>query len=217
MTRTAKTKIRIRPRLVAVLLAAIGVTFLYAIYPLHAEVNTAAAGQGSRSVSPKPGYTSDGALIRPEGYREWIYVGTPLTPNDLNPPEAPFPDFHNVYIHPSDYDHWKTTGAFRDGTVIIKELVNVGSKKATSGKGYFMGEYTGLEALIKDSKRFKDQPGYWAFFSFGHEYPLAESTQKRPLAECSACHQANGADDFVFTQYYPVLRAARPGKTSSKN
>lgn len=216
MTQT-RTRTSTKLRVVAVLLAALGVASLYVVFPLLAEVHTAAAVQGSRSVSPKPGYTPDGALIRPEGYREWIYVGTPLTPNDMNPPEAPFPDFHNVYIHPSDYDHWKTTGAFRDGTVIIKELVGVGAKKATSGKGYFMGEYIGLEALVKDSKRFKDQPGYWAFFSFGHEYPLADSTQKRPLAECSACHQANGADDYVFTQYYPVLRAARPTKTSSKN
>ncbi|MGI9534800.1 MAG: cytochrome P460 family protein, partial [Thermodesulfobacteriota bacterium] len=27
-----------------------------------------------------------------------------------------------------------------------------------------------------------------------------------------ACHQAAAADDWVFTQYYPVLRAAKPAK-----
>lgn len=27
---------------------------------------------------------------------------------------------------------------------------------------------------------------------------------------CSACHEVNAADDFVFTQFYPVLRAAKP-------
>ena len=65
-------------------------------------------------------------------------------------------------IHPSDFDHWKRTGTFPDGTVIVKELVLVGTKQAVSGKGYFMGEFKGLEAAIKDSKRFKDEPGYWA-------------------------------------------------------
>jgi len=30
-----------------------------------------------------------------------------------------------------------------------------------------------------------------------------------PTAACNACHKANAADDLVFTQYYPVLRAAR--------
>ena len=122
---------------------------------------------------PRPSFDKDGNLIRPDtSYREWVYVGTPLTPNDLNPPEAPFPDFHNVYIHPDDLDHYKRTGQFRDGTVLMKELVSVGSKRAVSGKGYFMGEFTGLEATIKDAKRFPDEPGNWAYFSFGHEYPL---------------------------------------------
>lgn len=158
----------------------------------------------------KPGYNAKGELLRPVGYREWIYVGTPITPNDMNPPAAPFPDFHNVYIHPGDYAHWKQTGKFRDGTVIVKELVAVGTKQATSGKGYFMGDFIGLETLVKDSKRFANEPGNWAFFSFGHKYPLAESTAPQPSFACSACHQGNAETDYVFTQYYPVLRAAKP-------
>ena len=165
---------------------------------------------------PKPGFNENGELIRPDvSYREWVYVGTPITPNDMNPPEAPFPDFHNVYIHPSDFDYWKRTGKFQDGTVLVKELVSVGSKKAVSGNGYFMGEFTGLEATIKDSKRFKDEPGNWAYFSFGHSYPLADSAAAFPAAACNACHAASAAEDFVFTQYYPILRAAK-GSSSGK-
>ena len=159
---------------------------------------------------PKPTFNANGELLRPDvSYREWVYVGTPLTPNDLNPPEANFPDFHNVYIHPSDFDHWKRTGQFRDGTVLVKELVSVGATAATSGNGYFMGEYIGLETTIKDSVRFPDEPGNWAYFSFGHSYPLADSAAAFPAAACNACHAAAAAEDFVFTQYYPVLRAAK--------
>ncbi len=161
---------------------------------------------------PKPSYNAKGELIQPVGYREWVYVGTPLTPNDLNPPEAAFPEFHNVYIHPADFDHYRKTGDFRDGTVIIKELVTVGSKQAVSGNGYFMGEFAGLEATIKDSKRFKDEPGNWAYFSFGHSLPYANTAAAFPTAACNACHAASAADDFVFTQYYPILRAAKGGK-----
>ena len=63
---------------------------------------------GHREEFPKPTFNDKGELIRPDiSYREWVYVGTPLTPNELNPPEAPFPEFHNVYIHPDDFDHWK--------------------------------------------------------------------------------------------------------------
>jgi hypothetical protein len=157
----------------------------------------------------KPDYTAQGALIRPEGYREWVYVGTPVTPNDLNPPAAPLHEFHNVYIHPTDFDYWKKTGTFTDGTVIVAESVSVGSRKATSGKGYFMGELVGLEAAVKDSGRFNDEPGNWAYFSFGQKHPLTDSAEKLPAVSCNFCHRANAEDDFVFTQYYPVLRAAR--------
>ena len=39
---------------------------------------------------------TDGELERPTGYREWIYVGTPVTPNDMNDGKAAFPEQHTV-------------------------------------------------------------------------------------------------------------------------
>ncbi len=159
---------------------------------------------------PHVEFAADGKLKRPEGYRKWIYVGTPLTPNDLNDGEAPFPEFHAVYIDPDSFAHYEKTGEFRDGTVMIKELIGVGDHEATSGKGYFMANFTGLEAAIKDSKRFKDEPGHWAYFSFGHKYPLKKEVAKNSVASCNKCHQDSAATDYVFSQYYPVLRAADP-------
>lgn len=184
--------------------------FTFTVTAVIAVAVLMAAPAPSEQMKPKPGFTADGKLMQPTGYREWVYVGTPLTPNDLNPPEAPFPEFHNVYIHPSDFAEYKKTGKFPDGTILIKELVSVSSKKATSGKGYFMGEFIGLEAAVKDSKRFPDEPGYWAYFSFGHKYPLAETTAKQAVATCNTCHGASAAEDYVFVQYYPVLHAAKP-------
>jgi hypothetical protein len=116
-----------------------------------------------------------------------------------------------VYIDPESWTHWKSTGEFREGAVLVKELVSVGSKKAVSGRGYFMGEFIGLEATIKSKDRFPNEPGNWAYFSFGHSYPLAQSAQAFPADDCNACHDASAADDWVFTQYYPVLRAAKGG------
>ena len=114
-------------------------------------------------------YTIDkGELQRPVGYREWIYVGTPLTPNDMNEGHAAFPEFHNVYIDPISWAHWKETGEFREGTILIKELVAVGSKAAVSGNGYFQGDFVGLEATIKSSEHFPDEPGNWAYTAFQH-------------------------------------------------
>jgi hypothetical protein len=86
----------------------------------------------------------------------------------------------------------------------------VGSKEATSGTGYFAGEFTGLEASIKDSKRFKDEPGHWAYFNFGTKFPLKAEVAKEDVASCNTCHQDSAEADWVFRQYYPVLRAAAP-------
>ena len=36
-------------------------------------------------------FDEQGKLVRPTGYRKWTYVGTPLTPNDMNNGKAPFP------------------------------------------------------------------------------------------------------------------------------
>ena len=154
-------------------------------------------------------FNNGGELLKPTGYRKWTYVGTPLTPNDMNGGNAPFPEFHNVYMNPDAYNHYEKTGDFPDGTVIVKELVSVGDKEATSGKGYFMGDFIGLEVSLKDKTRFKDEPGNWAYFSFGHKYPLKEKAKAQPAASCNECHDGSADDDWVFTQYYPVLRAAK--------
>ena len=178
-----------------------------AIHFVPTESVRAASGV---AVQAKPySFDSQGRLIRPVGYRQWVYVGTPLTPNDLNPPETSFPEFHNVYIDPVSYAHYAETGKFREGTILVKELISVGSKAAVSGNGYFMGEFVGLEATIKDSVLFPNEPANWAYFSFGHSYPLAEAAEAFPAAACNACHEASAQDDWVFTQYYPILRAAK--------
>jgi len=152
-----------------------------------------------------------GELNRPKGFRSWVYVGTPLTPNDMNNGKAAFPEFHNVYIDPVSYDHYKKTGTWREGTILIKELVSVGSKAAVSGNGYFMGDFIGLEATIKSKKHFPNEPGNWAYFSFTNptEGTLAETGKAFETNQCNACHNASAGDDFVFTQYYPVLSAAK--------
>ncbi|NNC98999.1 MAG: cytochrome P460 family protein [Gammaproteobacteria bacterium] len=152
-------------------------------------------------------FNASGELIRPEGWREWIYIGAPLTPNSLNPPKAAFPEFHSVYIDPASWAEYKQTGKFREGTVIAKELSTVGATEASSGNGFFMGEFSGYEIAYKSAQRFPDEPGNWAYFSFGHEPPYNATAKAMPTAACAACHQAFAAEDMVFTQYYPILGA----------
>jgi hypothetical protein len=153
-------------------------------------------------------------------WRDWPTIGSIVTPNALNGGEAPFPEFHIVYIDPRSFAHWKKTGTFREGTVIAKELTRIrapdganpdGSTNEVSGTGYFMGAYSGFEITIKSKALYPGEPGNWAYYSFGHNgEPYGATAKKQPAEACNACHEASAAEDFVFTQFYPVLSQAKP-------
>ena len=163
-------------------------------------------------------FNAENVVNAPKGYRQWIFVGSPLTPNALNDGSAPFPEFHNVYVEPSAFKHFVDTGEWAEGTQIAKELALVyqndndelGATFEVSGHGYQQGEFSGLELTVKDSARFPEMPGGWAYFSFGHHAPpYAETATAFASESCNACHDANADTDFVFTQFYPVLRAVQ--------
>ncbi|HVT28556.1 MAG TPA: cytochrome P460 family protein [Lacipirellulaceae bacterium] len=162
------------------------------------------------STAPRIEFTAEGKLKLPTGFRHWMYVGASVTPNDLNGGAALFPEFHSVYIDPESFAHYEKTGKYRDGTVVVKELASVGGKKQPSGKGYFMGDFNSLEVAIKDSRRYKDEPGHWAYFSFEYKPTVEKEAAPHNTVSCNKCHQDFAEEDFVFSQDYPVLRAAKP-------
>ena len=175
-------------------------------------VNTADADAGDK-VTEMPQFTASGELVRPENYYQWIYVGSPLTPNALNGGEAGFPEFHNVYIQPSAYKIYKKTGVFPEGTIFYKELQLVlrsdhedGSANEASGRGYFPGAFNGADVAVKDSARFPETNG-WGYFNFGHHAPpLAKTAKALPTEACAACHIASATKDMVFTKFYTRLQ-----------
>ena len=159
-------------------------------------------------------FDSDGKMKLPTGYRAWVFVGAPLTPNGLNNGKANFPEYHNVYVEKKNVDVYLKTGEFPEGTVIVKELTRVldpkfpdGSRKEPSGRGYFNGELNGIDVSVKDSKRFAETNG-WGYFTFGHHpLPYDKTAAEKPAAECAGCHLANVADtDMTWIQFYPLLR-----------
>lgn len=157
-------------------------------------------------------FNSKGELLQPRNFKQWVFIGAPLTPNGLNNGQAAFPEFHHVYINPDAYAVYQQTGIFPEGTVIAKELVLLqkpdhkdGSKNAPSGRGFFAGELQGMDVMVKDSTRFAKTNG-WGFFNFGHHAPPYKASAKAAQEEaCAACHTANAHEDMVFTHFYPVL------------
>jgi hypothetical protein len=164
-----------------------------------------------------PEYTSSGELVLPKDYRNWVYVGSPLTPNALNDGKANFPEFHNVYIEPGSFAIYKKTGVFPEGTIFYKELQLTlkpeenpdGSRTEPSGRGYFPGALNGADVTVKDSKRFAASDG-WGYFNFHHYEPKAPTATVRPKGECAYCHIASAKRDDVWTQFYRILDEVPP-------
>ena len=175
-------------------------------------------------------FNADGTVQVPTGFRKWVFVGAPLTPEGLNDgkyncnaggtncTKSNFPEYHNVYVEQKNVDAYLKTGEFPEGTVIVKELTRVlnpefpdSSRKEPSGRGYFNGAYNGIDMSIKDSKRFAKTNG-WGFFTYGHHpLPYNKTSAERPVAECAGCHVANVADtDMTWIQFYPMLRDKDP-------
>jgi hypothetical protein len=152
-----------------------------------------------------------GDLILPKDFHEWVYVGSPLTPNALNGGNANFPEFHNVYIEPGSYETYKRTHEFPEGTILFKELQLTlpaenpdGSRAEPSGRGYFPGPWNGADATVKDSKRYADTGG-WGYYNFNHYEPKAPTAKVRAKEKCAYCHIASAKKDEVWTQFYPLL------------
>ena len=169
-----------------------------------------------------PEYTASGDLILPKNFREWVFVGSPLTPNALNGGKAGFPEFHNVYIEPGSYEIYKKTNEFPEGTIFFKELQLTlpaqnadGSRTEPSGRGYFPGRWNGADVTVKDTERYADTNGL-GYYNFNHHEPKAPTAKVRPLEECAFCHIASAKKDDVWTQFYPLLDTGPPPPQSPR-
>src|SRR5437899_2749402 len=199
------------------LVVVLGVGLVGAILTVLAPRPVAAQTEQSAGL-----YDSAGRAKLPTGFRAWVFVGAPLTPEGLNNgkfnchadgtncTKSNFPEYHHVYIEKTNVDAYMKTGTFPEGTVIVKELTRVlnpvfpdSSRKEPSGRGYFNGAYNGIDMSIKDSKRFAKTNG-WGFFTYGHHpLPYEKTSAERPAAECAGCHISNVADtDMTWIKFY---------------
>ena len=126
---------------------------VYASLPLlntrPVEAQTQQSSLNTRPVGPQESqssavFDSEGRMKLPTGFRSWVFVGAPLTPDGLNNGKSNFPEYHHVYIEKKNVDAYLKTGTFPDGTLIVKELTHVlnptfpdGSRKEPSGRGFF--------------------------------------------------------------------------------
>jgi hypothetical protein len=179
-------------------------TVLIAMQAAVIPVATPAPSPASSTTVDGPQFSAAGLLVKPADYRQWPLVGTGLgmAYGPLRNTPSGRPAFTNVFVNPASYRAFLQTGAWPDSTLFILEVrdsVQV-NNATTGGNGYFQGEITGVEAEVKDSRRFT---GKWAFFNLSGE---SAGTQIPATASCYSCHSTNTAVDNTFVQFYPVLR-----------
>jgi len=150
-----------------------------------------------------PQFTADGQLVRPNGYREWVYLSSGLGmvygPAAEGASDAA-PRFDNVFVNPAAYKAFLATGKWPDKTIFVLEVRASESEASINKGGRFQSSLVAIEAEVKDEKRF---PSKWAFFGFGMS---ASPARMLPTtAQCYSCHSTNGAVDNTFVQFYPTL------------
>lgn len=182
------------------IVAIVSVSLLAQMRDRVSEANVSAAVFDGRDI-----------LLRPEGYREWVFVGNSTGINHTGSyhiASRPTPEsFRNVYINRSSYREYVKTGKFPEGTVMVLELAGPEMRKEPNLQGSYDKNFA-LEVSVKDSDRFA---GGWGFFDFTDtDGKIKPNAQALPDASgCRSCHEERAETDHVFTQFYPVLRSAR--------
>ena len=157
---------------------------------------------GAAPVPEASRFTADGAFIPPPDYREWVFMSSGLDMSYTDAaPMAGQSMFDNVFVDPASWAVFKRSGHWPDGTVFVLEARGAASHGSINKHGQYQTEnLMAAEVHVRDQARFKDG---WGFFA------LRGSAAARMIpyqADCYACHQAHGAVDTTFTQFYPTAR-----------
>jgi len=162
-----------------------------------------------------PAYTSEGRLMPPSDYYNWVFLTSDLGMSyNEDGSSSDHPPFSNVFVNPAAYRVFLKTGTWPEHTQFIKEFRASATQGSINRHGFYQqGKPLSVLVHVKDTKRFK---GGWAFFSFSGDSP--EPAEQLPTnLECYSCHEAHGAVDTTFVQFYPqILPIAIQHSTLSK-
>jgi hypothetical protein len=157
-------------------------------------------GAEAQPASPaSPAYTADGRLEFPKTYRTWVYLSSGLDMSYLPSTAGRMSTFGNVFVNPVSHESFLKTGTWPDKTVLVLEIRRAEENGSINKSGRFQSDSLRTEIHVKDTARFG---GGWAFFAYSDETPAQMIPRS---ANCYSCHQANGAVDTTFVQFYPTL------------
>jgi len=150
--------------------------------------------------SEKPRFSSDGQLLRPENYREWIFLSAGLGMS-YSSAGMNHQMFTNVFVPQWAYAEFLKSGKWPDKTMFVVEERGSESKGSIVKGGHYQTiDLMGLGVEIKDEARF---PEKWAYFSFDEG---GKEASPNPKPACWQCHEDHAAVEHSFVQFYPTLK-----------
>src|SRR6202140_2330731 len=176
-------------------------------FALQASAPAPAFTQPTATSSPNVPRYDDKNLLFPDGFRNWMFVGSNrglLYKGDAEP--GPI-TFHNIYINPEAYAHFRDTGQFPDPTMLVMDIYDSAEREPQGiiVRGSYDGPWDGNFVAVKNSARPPGKAGeemFWVYYFFPPEKndptkPQA-SAAAEPDANCYACHIGHGMIDNVW-------------------
>ena len=162
-----------------------------------------------------PAFTTNGELKPPSGYYNWVFLTSDLGMSyNEKGSDSKQPPFSNVFVNPAAYRAFLKTGTWPNHTQFIKEFRASNTQGSINHHGFYQtGKAMAVLVHVKDTSRFK---GGWGFFAFSGD-PSKPAKQIPTNASCYSCHEAHGAVESTFVQFYPsILPVAIKHATLSK-
>jgi hypothetical protein len=155
----------------------------------------------TRFVRPDGSFVFPGASVR-EGL---THLGSWFVP------EGDARGFHHVYTQPEAVEAWRATGAFPDGTVLVKEIRRSTRGSYTTGADVASAtEPVQWFLMVKDREgRHEGDPLWqegWGWALFTADDPT-QNVAKSFAADCQGCHVPARETDWVYVDGYPRLHA----------
>ncbi len=148
---------------------------------------------------------NQGGIRLPGNFRlEWIHLGSWL----VEDPKAPGHGFHDVYTQPEAAKTYVQTGKFPDGTVLVKEIRQIGAGPLTTGQAQWATDRVMWFVMVKDNKSRFDNPHWaegWGWALYEAQNP-AKNVSKSFAETCQGCHIPAKNTDWVFVDGYPTLK-----------
>jgi hypothetical protein len=175
-------------------------------FALQASAQAPAFTQPTATSSPNAPRYDDKKLLFPDGFRSWMFVGSNRGLFYKGDSAAGRITFHNIYINPEAYAHFRDTGQFPDPTMLVMDIYDSAEREPQGiiVRGSYDGQWDGNFVAVKNSARPPEKDGektIWACYIFSPDKndptkPQA-SAAAEPDANCYACHKQHGMIDNV--------------------